>query len=83
MIAQVILSIVAGRSKVGPRPVGRPGRTNPSQQMVLPAADCYRPGSWIYLYEARVGNVPEEGPVLPPPQPPRLFQDIPSDYPRF
>jgi len=59
MIAQVILSILAGNDRRLPRLAGTNGRTH-RQQMVLPPQIAIGELSWIYLYEAQAGNVPEE-----------------------
>lgn len=60
MIAQVILSILAGNDRRLPWLAGTNGRTR-RQQMVLPPQIAIEL-SWIYLYGAQAGNVPEEEP---------------------
>lgn len=59
MIAQVILSILAGNDRRLPGLAGTNGRTR-RQQMVLPPQIAIGELSWIYLYGAQAGNVPEE-----------------------
>jgi len=59
MIAQVILSILAGND----RKLSRLADTNERmrrQQMVLPPQIAIGELSWIYLYGSQAGNVPEE-----------------------
>lgn len=59
MIAQVILSILAGNDRRLPWLAGTNGHTR-RQQMVLPPQIAIGGLSWIYLYGAQAGNVPEE-----------------------
>jgi len=59
MIAQVILSILAGND----RRLSRLADTNERmhrQQMVLPPQIAIGELSWIYLYGSQAGNVSEE-----------------------
>lgn len=59
MIAQVILSILAGNDRRLSRLAGTNERTR-RQQMVLPLQIAIGELSWIYLYGSQAGNVPEE-----------------------
>lgn len=55
----MILSILAGNDRRLPRLAGTNERTR-RQQMVLPPQIAIGELSWIYLYGAQTGNVPEE-----------------------